>query len=218
MSRFFPVQESIEYGIKTAWKYLKHIFFIDLTFLLVTLLAFIVTVAGVLAAIGVSFFLPTIGIATGAIMVITLILFLYGLSLGYFRFILNAHDDGNTQVSILFSELSKSHLLLMYVITMAIMVACGFLLLIVPGLILLARFMYVPFILIDTDKGLIQSYKESWNLTKGNTLNAVLLLLLLVALSYLGGLLIIGAFFTYPASLLALAYSYRKLTATTEQQ
>lgn len=217
MSRFFPVQESIEYGIKTAWRYLKHIFFIDLTFLLVTLLAFLVTGAGLLASIGVSFFFPTIGIAFAAVILITVILFLYGLSLGYFRFILNIHDGARTQSSLLFSELSKSHLLLLYVITLAIMVACGLLLLIVPAFIILARCMYVPFILIDTDKGLFQAYKESWNVTSGNTLNAVLLLLLILALFYLGGLLIIGAFFTYPISLLALAYSYRKLQATAQE-
>jgi hypothetical protein len=50
-----------------------------------------------------------------------------------------------------------------------ILVFIGFLLLIVPGMILLARLSLTPFVIYDERLGAIAAMKRSWSLTKGHT-------------------------------------------------
>lgn len=89
----------------------------------------------------------------------------------------------------------------------------GFLLLIVPGIIFTVRYSYYSFVIFDKNSGPVASLKESFRITKGyfwklSGFFALTFLLILLGVLALG----IGFLVTYPVSLLASAYVYKKLT------
>lgn len=69
-----------------------------------------------------------------------------------------------------------------------IAIAFGFLLLIVPGLLFMARWMMAPAILIGENRGIFESMGESWESTRGNSTPVILAVFLamiaFIALSF----------------------------------
>lgn len=95
-----------------------------------------------------------------------------------------------------------------------LMFVIGFLLLIVPGLYVLARFGLFPFALVDGHLGPIEALQESSRLTEGLRWKLLLLWLAFAGINILGALVFgIGLFITIPVTLLALAYVYRQIVA-----
>lgn len=91
----------------------------------------------------------------------------------------------------------------------------GFILLIVPGIILSILFMFVGYLAIERRLGPIAALKESTRLTKGSRWKLFQLALLALLLNILGFLaLIIGLFVTIPVTLLATVHAYRTLSST----
>jgi uncharacterized membrane protein len=90
-------------------------------------------------------------------------------------------------------------------LAVGILVAVGFVLLIVPGIIAMLMFMFSSFIVIDREKGPIESMAVSKLITKGKRwplLGFVLLLLLINIAGLLA--LVVGLLVTIPVSTLAL--------------
>lgn len=91
-------------------------------------------------------------------------------------------------------------------------VGFGFLLLIVPGVILATRLQLYIYYIIDKNQGPIESLKSSWNATRGHMLNLIGAMLIAVVINIAGALaLLVGLFVTYPATILAGVYIYKKL-------
>jgi len=90
----------------------------------------------------------------------------------------------------------------------------GFVLLIVPGIILLIRLGFFDYLIVDKNSTIIESLKRSWEITRGNTWNLFLLYFLFALINILGVLaLIFGLFWSIPTTMVAEAFVYRKLSS-----
>lgn len=98
-----------------------------------------------------------------------------------------------------------------------ILVFIGLLLLIVPGVILMLIFLFVPYLIIDKELGPIEAMKESARLTKGFRLELLLLVLLVFVLNVAGVLaLLVGLLVSIPVTTLAVVHAYRTLESRTK--
>jgi uncharacterized membrane protein len=89
----------------------------------------------------------------------------------------------------------------------------GFILLIVPGLILSVVLSFTLMLVVDRSLGPIEAMKESARLTRGHRWNLLWLFLAFVGINILGVLaLLIGLLITIPVTTLALVHVYRKLS------
>ncbi|MGE5540822.1 MAG: DUF975 family protein [Bacillota bacterium] len=97
-----------------------------------------------------------------------------------------------------------------------ILVFVGYVLLIVPGVIVSLMLTFTSQLVIDRGLGPIEALKESAAMTRGNRWRLFLLVLALLGLNLLGALaLLLGLFVTVPMSLLAFTHAYRTLSAQT---
>ncbi|HBB76946.1 MAG: hypothetical protein A2186_03380 [Candidatus Levybacteria bacterium RIFOXYA1_FULL_41_10] len=95
---------------------------------------------------------------------------------------------------------------------MGLLIAGGFILLILPGIYLAIRLQFTP--LFVADKGLkpVDAVKGSWELTKGKWMKVFVFDLLTVGINILGLLaLVVGLLVTIPMTSLAYVYFYKKL-------
>jgi uncharacterized membrane protein len=98
-----------------------------------------------------------------------------------------------------------------------VIVTIGFILLIIPGIILSIRLYYTYYLIIDKNLGFVEAIKKSWAITRGNTWNLFFFGILIGLINILGALcLIVGLFVTVPLSLIALTFIYRKLLLQSE--
>jgi uncharacterized membrane protein len=141
------------------------------------------------------------------------------IEMGMNRFYLKAHDD---VASVSLHDLKKFHPFRKYFLARllaGVAVLAGFLLLIIPGIILSLLFSFVAFIVIDKELSPIDALKESVRITKGNLLKLLLLSLLILLINILGLLvLVVGLLVTTPISILAMVHAYRVLSRTSEPE
>lgn len=91
-----------------------------------------------------------------------------------------------------------------------IMVMLGFLLLIVPGVIVLLRFGMYQSALVDRNMGVIGSLQYSWELTKGNGLNLFVIGLFSILIVLAGCIaMLVGMLFAFPMMWLMWVVAYR---------
>jgi hypothetical protein len=127
-----------------------------------------------------------------------------------------AFDKGGRKESITFKETGelvdvKTGLLLLgLAIVSGLIVTIGFILLIIPGLILLARLSLAPFILVVEKKGVFASLSRSWSLTKYHTWD----MLGANFVQYIGGG---SSLLLLPAVYAASANRYSELTSLEQQ-
>jgi uncharacterized membrane protein len=144
----------------------------------------------------------------------TLVNFVLGtlIGMGATAFYLNAHDHPETAG---YSSLWHPRPFWSYFIAnlaVGILVAIGFVLLIVPGIIAMLMFMFSSFIVIDREKGPIESMAVSKLITKGKRWPLLGFILLLLLINIAGLLaLVVGLLVTIPVSTLAFAHAYRVL-------
>ncbi|MGQ0569421.1 MAG: DUF975 family protein [Armatimonadota bacterium] len=99
----------------------------------------------------------------------------------------------------------------------AVFVAVGFVLLIIPGIILAARLSLYGFLMVDKGLGPRAALTRSAELTQGAVWDLFVFGLLLFGIVVLGALaLFVGLFVALPTILMASAYVYRKLLAQAE--
>ncbi|MCK8825939.1 hypothetical protein [Fuchsiella alkaliacetigena] len=132
--------------------------------------------------------------------------------LGFIKIAFKFYDDEEVSYGDLFSQ---SHLFFKFIGGMILYVlisGIGFILLIIPGVILAIKLFFFDYFIIDKDYGVIESLKESYALTKGVKFNLFLFFLMLTGINILGLLfLLVGLLVTFPMSMLATVYVYRKL-------
>lgn len=98
-------------------------------------------------------------------------------------------------------------------ILIAVSVVVGFILLIVPGIILMLALLFTYYIIIEKKLGAVEAMKESMRLTKGHRLKLLGLVLALGAINVLGFILLfVGMLVTIPVTLFAMAHAYRMLS------
>jgi uncharacterized membrane protein len=133
-------------------------------------------------------------------------------SMGATAFFLAAHDSAETaDLSMLwhprpFWKYLGTSLLL------ALAIAVGFVLLIVPGIIFGLMFMFATFVVIERELGPIDALTESHRMTRGHKWPLLGFMLLLLLVNLLGLLaLVVGVLVSIPVSTLAFVYAYRAL-------
>lgn len=91
-----------------------------------------------------------------------------------------------------------------------IMFAIGFVLLIVPGIIVLLRFGMYQSAIVDRNLGVIGALGYSWELTKGNGLSLFVILLFSILIFFAGCIaMLVGLLFAFPMMWLMWIVAYR---------
>jgi hypothetical protein len=97
-------------------------------------------------------------------------------------------------------------------ILLSVVVGIGFLLLIVPGIILSLMFMFATFIVVDRGLDPFAAMKQSRQITAGYKWQLFLFSLVLMLINLLGALaVVVGLFVSVPVTWLALVHAYRSL-------
>lgn len=139
--------------------------------------------------------------------------------MGRINFYLKLHDavEAVTYRSFWFTKSAVNFVATSIIVGIATVI--GFVLLIVPGIIVAIVFGFSLYLVIDKGLGPIEAMKESARLTKGNRWNLFLLGVLLVGINILGFLaLLVGLLVTLPLSVLAVIHAYRTLSSDTPVQ
>ena len=195
---------------RTAWRALKTQFWllvglvIGFTIIFSLLLVYAVPAKGESVSIG--------GLIVALISLLLLCLFM----MGYLKNCFQTLDGEEPQFSAYGQVSEKLFSFLVAFILFVIMVAIGLVLLIVPGIYLALRLQFFYAFMVDENTGVIESFKKSWDITKGHALKLFLGMLLMLLISFAGLLtLIVGVFITTPLTALMYAYTFRKLTTPT---
>jgi len=134
------------------------------------------------------------------------------LSMGATAFYLAAHDNPDTADLSLLWHPRPFWKYLGASILLALAVAIGFVLLIVPGIILGLMFMFTTFVVIERELGPIDAMSENHRLTRGHKWPLFGFVLLLLLINLLGLLaLVVGLLVSIPVSTLAFVHAYRVL-------
>ncbi|MDB5224813.1 MAG: hypothetical protein JWO43_435 [Candidatus Adlerbacteria bacterium] len=103
-------------------------------------------------------------------------------------------------------------------LVVAVGVLIGFALLIVPGVYLLLRYLFAPYMALDTDSDALTIISRSAKLTRGIKGKLALLLLVLVVINILGFLALgVGLLVTIPLSALVMMHTYLSLKHRVEE-
>jgi uncharacterized membrane protein len=102
-------------------------------------------------------------------------------------------------------------------ILMTIAILVGLILLIIPGVIIMFKLMFVPQLVVDRNMGPIEAIKKSWEMTKGQMSYMVSVTLLIIGVLILGMLaLVIGLLVAVPVSMYAGIHAYRTVLKANE--
>lgn len=96
-----------------------------------------------------------------------------------------------------------------------VVILVGLILFIIPGIILAIRLSFWAYALVEGNLGPIAALKESWRITKGQTINLSIFYLLLGLLNLVGLLALgVGLFITTSITQLATVFVFRKLSSS----
>ncbi len=93
----------------------------------------------------------------------------------------------------------------------------GLILLIIPGVIIMLRLIFVNQLVIDRNLGPIEAIKKSWRMTKGNMAYISSVIILSLGVIILGMLaLMVGLVVAFPVVMYALMHAYRTILKSNE--
>jgi len=194
-------------AIKFGWETFKKrtMFFVGITIVIGIISWAIGALVGAIAAsstspvTGLISFLLNLGLSTL-------------LNMGVIAYALKAHDAPNAVAA---KDLWHPQPFLFYLGATVLVFLCvgiGFLLIIVPGIILALMLMFTPYLVVDKNLGPIVAMKESKRITDGSKWQLFVFAVALFGLNLLGAIaLLIGLLVTIPVSMLAIAHAYRQL-------
>lgn len=106
---------------------------------------------------------------------------------------------------------------LLSVVCYGLVVAVGFALLIVPGVVLGLTFCFAPFFTAEGQRDPVEAFRQSSRLTRGSKRHLFGLALVLLSVNLLGVLALgVGVVVTVPMSVLSVVYAFRRLQGRTE--
>lgn len=127
---------------------------------------------------------------------------------------LQIYAGKEVQVSGLFSQYKLILKYFLASLLYGIAALIGFILLIIPGIIVVLMFELFSYFMVDQQLGAVASLKASMQATKGNRLNLFLLGIVLMLINMAGALALgVGLFITIPVSWMAMIYVYKQLSA-----
>ncbi|NLG56189.1 MAG: hypothetical protein GX542_11180, partial [Rhodococcus sp.] len=121
--------------------------------------------------------------------------------------------DGNKPALGSFFQFSNVAAIFIAAILVAVMTTIGFILLIIPGIIVLFLTWWTMQFVIDQDQDAITAIKSSFSTISQNAGTLILLALALVGINIVGALLCgVGLLVSTPVTLIASTYAYRVVT------
>lgn len=202
----FNISDAISFG----WDKVKaHLGFFVLAFL-------IIGAVSVLLNFGTNYFKEEQPLISSLIQLVSVVVNLL-LSIGILKVGLDISEGKEPQFSEIFSQTSYLIPYLIASIIVEVVVGIGFLLLIVPGVILMLKFMFCGYFIVDKDSGIMESLKHSSTITDGVKWKLLLFVLVLAVINGIGALLLgIGLLITAPLGLMATIWVYKQLLSQTE--
>jgi uncharacterized membrane protein len=138
------------------------------------------------------------------------------LTLGLAKIYLCFRDGKKPLFENLFDGIAQFHKYIGASIVVFFAVLMGLILLVVPGLVFLIRLWFLGFVIVDKKAGPLDAIQQSWDISRGHTMDLLLLFITLVGLNLLGLICLgVGLLATVPMSGLALAHIYRTLSPAT---
>jgi uncharacterized membrane protein len=200
----FSIEEAIQFGWAT-WK--RH----WLLWIALMVIAFIAESI---------FQVPnqTIDDSPGLSVVIWLVSFAVStfVQMGWARVTLRFVDEGQAELADLFNAYPVYLNFLIATLIFTVALAIGFLLLIVPGIIVLLWFGFYQYVIVDRGLGPIEGLMRSMQLTEGVRMRLLLFGLVFIGLNLLGvAACFVGLFVSIPVTMMASAYIYRRLEQQT---
>lgn len=201
----FSIKESIRFGWETFKK--RPWFFVGMSVLVAVIYAATSFVTGIVD-----------GVFSGAPNQPTVVGFVVNwilgtiVGMGITAFFLKAYDSPDTVEVLALWHPQPFLKYLAATILISLAVILGFILLIVPGIILALMFMFATYIVIDRGQGPIEAMKESRRITSGHKWQLLGFALALAGINILGALaLLVGLLVSIPVSSLAFVHVYRTL-------
>lgn len=146
----------------------------------------------------------------GTFLLSTIVSLLVGM--GWIRVALTVVDGGRPALD----QLLRTDSLVPYAIAslvLGVAVGIGFVLFVVPGVYLLARFGFTTYAIVDEGLGVGDAFRRSSDITEGRRGKLVLFGLALIVLNVLGLLaFLVGVILTSGVTIVAVAYVYRRLS------
>jgi uncharacterized membrane protein len=159
------VESSYANGWKQLWKHFLELILIGIIYFIISLpFSFVQWITGFF------FPLPFLGIAYSLLIVAP---GGYGL---LFAFLKAARED-KVEVQDIFAAFKNYWNDVAAGILVSIIVGIGFILLLVPGIFLACKLVFVPYLVVDKKMGAIKAIKESWNMTSGHAWKVFLIYL-----------------------------------------
>lgn len=147
-----------------------------------------------------AFIIATIIVVFGSIFIVTIAPLFYGLTYMAVKGLRGEKVEIN-DVFEGFNRFVKSWVLLLVSV---ILIGIGYMLLVLPGLILSILLIYSLPLLVIKDYGAMDAIKESIDISKQNFLDSLVLLIIVAIISAIGGITYIGSLVTTPIITLAL--------------
>jgi len=136
------------------------------------------------------------------------------LNIGLLKFYLKLTHDQTANFTDLFTHLNINLLIKYFIgsILYLILISLGFILLIIPGIIMSLGYSFSLIYIVDLNLNPIRALKDSWAITRGIKLKLLLYLFSVCLLNLLGALTLgIGLLITIPISMISFIYLYRTL-------
>jgi uncharacterized membrane protein len=134
------------------------------------------------------------------------------LNLGLFKIYLRFRDGETPIFENLFDGLAHIHKYIAAALIAGMAIMMGLILLLVPGIVFLARLWFIGFVIVDERVGPLDAIQQSWDISRGYTFDLILLFILFCGINLLGVICLgVGVFVSFPVSGLALAHIYRVL-------
>lgn len=202
----FSIGDAISYG----WEVMKEKFWFF---------------AGLLVVTGIISWIPNIIVksmgeeVTAASIIITILGMIINMfiSLGLLKIVLNIFDQKEAKISDLFSCPQLIGRMILASILCGLAVMGGYILLIIPGIILGIRLQFFAYLIVDKNMAAMEALKKSFEMTKGATWDIFLFNVLGMFIGLAGLLcLVVGLFAAMPVIYMAQVYVYRKLLSDDE--
>ena len=146
-------------------------------------------------------------------LIIAVIYLSVSLKIGGTKLFLRIYDGENPDIKEMFSTYGVFWNFLGQSVLYAIIVFVGIILLIVPGIIFAIMFSFASFIIVDTNTKIVDSLKESANITKGSRGKLFWFFVIIALINLLGYIALgVGILVSVPISTFALIHVYRELT------
>lgn len=197
-------------ALSNAWKITKSNFLF-----LVGVIVVLFVIQFALGSVGeyLSRDIAWVGVVISIITVLIQIL----LNVGAIAIVLKLVDGIKPSFSELFTTTKPYVQFVLVTILMSLIVGVGFILLIIPGIMLAIGLQFATYLVVDKGMGAVDALKKSWEITNGVKWKLLGFAIVIWIVNLLGFVLFgVGMVVTIPLTMIAMAYVYRTLEKQSE--